>query len=108
MKLMVTNGGPHPVDKWAEFTAERIMDLIQIPDDLISDWAAGAGVTLPAAGDYAVGMFFLPQDEDTRDVDFRRYHTPLATIEAMAGTDFLSKCYAWVMAQDDMNNSTAI
>ena len=42
--------------------------LIQIPDDLIRDWAVGAGVTLPAAGDYAVGMFFLPQDQDTRDI----------------------------------------
>ena len=42
--------------------------LIQIPDDLIRDWATGAGVTLPAVGDYAVGMFFLPQDEDTRDI----------------------------------------
>jgi hypothetical protein len=54
------------------------------------------------------GYATAPQNDDTRDVDFRRYHTPLATIEAMAGADFLSKCYAWVMAQDDMNNSTAI
>jgi hypothetical protein len=53
------------------------------------------------------GYATAPQDDDTRDVDFRRYHTPLATIEAMAGSDFLSKCYAWVMAQDDMAGSVA-
>jgi hypothetical protein len=54
------------------------------------------------------GYATAPQDEDTRDVDFRRYHTPLATIEAMAGADFLSKCYAWVMSQDDMAGSVAV
>jgi len=53
------------------------------------------------------GYATAPQNDDTRDVDFRRYHTPLATIEAMAGADFLSKCYAWVMAQDDMAGSVA-
>ena len=46
--------------------------------------------------------------DDTHPVDFRRYNAPLATIEAMAGDDFLSKCYTWVMAQDDMNGSTAV
>tara|TARA_Y100000389_G_scaffold203585_1_gene252491 strand:- start:51 stop:344 length:294 start_codon:yes stop_codon:yes gene_type:complete len=46
--------------------------------------------------------------DDTHPVDFRRYHTPLATIEAIAGDDFLSKCYSWVMTQDDMNGSSAV
>lgn len=54
------------------------------------------------------GYAAAPQNDDTRDVDFRRYHTPLSSIEAMSGTDFLSKCYAWVMAQEDMANSTAV
>lgn len=54
------------------------------------------------------GYATAPQNDDTRDVDFRRYHTPLATIEAMAGADFLSKCYAWVMAQEDMIGSTPV
>ena len=54
------------------------------------------------------GYATAPQDEDTRDVDFRRYHTPLATIEAMAGADFLSKCYSWVMFQEDMAGSVAV
>ncbi|MDB5437657.1 MAG: glutamate synthase large subunit, partial [Caulobacteraceae bacterium] len=42
--------------------------LIQIPDALIRDWAEEEGVTLPPAGDYGVGMCFLPQDPRTRDV----------------------------------------
>jgi hypothetical protein len=28
--IMITNGGPHPADKWAEQTAERIVDIIQV------------------------------------------------------------------------------
>ncbi|MFT4026405.1 MAG: glutamate synthase large subunit [Novosphingobium sp.] len=41
--------------------------LIQTPDALFRKWAAGAGVTLPKAGDYAVAMCFLPQDEASRE-----------------------------------------
>ncbi len=41
--------------------------LIQIPDSLLRVWAAGEGVDLPAPGDYAVAMCFLPRDEATRD-----------------------------------------
>lgn len=46
--------------------------------------------------------------DDTREVDFRRYHADLAEVEAAAGTNFLDKCYAWVMAQADMNGSVAV
>ncbi len=46
--------------------------------------------------------------DDTHPVDFRRYHAPLATIEATAGDDFLSKCYTWVMTQEDMTGSSAV
>jgi len=46
--------------------------------------------------------------DDTREVDFRRYHADLADVEASAGAEFLDKCYAWVMAQDDMTGSTAV
>jgi len=46
--------------------------------------------------------------DDTREVDFRRYHADLAEIEAAAGANFLDKCYAWVMAQADMNGSIAV
>ena len=47
-------------------------------------------------------------DDDTRDVDFRRYHVDLASIEAMAGDTFLEQCYSWVMTQDDMAGSVAV
>ena len=46
--------------------------------------------------------------DDTREVDFRRYHADLAEVEALAGTNFLDKCYAWVMAQEDMAGSIAV
>ena len=52
-----------------------------------------------------VGYATRPSDDDTRDVDFRRYHCPLAEVEAKAGDNFLAKCYAWVMAQEDMAGS---
>jgi len=47
-------------------------------------------------------------DDDTREVDFRRYHADLTEVEAAAGAEFLCKCYAWVMAQDDMTGSEAV
>ena len=40
--------------------------LIQIPDRLFRGWAQAEGKTLPAPGDYAVAMCFLPQDEASR------------------------------------------
>jgi glutamate synthase (NADPH/NADH) large chain len=40
--------------------------LIQIPDALYREWANETGLTLPAEGDYAVAMCFLPQDEAAR------------------------------------------
>ena len=46
--------------------------------------------------------------DDTREVDFRRYHADLAEVEAMTGATFLDKCYAWVMTQDDMAGSIAV
>jgi glutamate synthase (NADPH/NADH) large chain len=41
--------------------------LIQIPDDLLRDWAAGTGVALPQPGHYGVAMCFLPRDAAARD-----------------------------------------
>jgi len=46
--------------------------------------------------------------DDTREVDFKRYNANLTDVEASAGAEFLDKCYAWVMAQDDMSGSTAV
>jgi hypothetical protein len=55
-----------------------------------------------------VGYAVQPQSEDTAQVDFRRYHAPLTDIESKSGDNFLSKCYAWVMSQPDMNDATAV
>ncbi len=41
--------------------------LIQLPDGLFRTWAKAEGVTLPAPGDYAVAMCFLPRDEASRN-----------------------------------------
>jgi hypothetical protein len=46
--------------------------------------------------------------DDTREVDFKRYNCNLTDVEAASGSTFLDKCYAWVMAQDDMSGSTAV
>lgn len=46
--------------------------------------------------------------DDTREVDFRRYHCPLEDVESQAGAAFLDKCYAWVMAQPDMSGSIGV
>lgn len=46
-------------------------------------------------------------DDDTREVDFRRYNAPLDEIETCAGVAFLEKCYAWVMSQPDMAGAQA-
>ncbi|MBA4009277.1 MAG: glutamate synthase subunit alpha, partial [Erythrobacter sp.] len=40
--------------------------LIQIPDPLIRRWAEAHGHELPAPGDYAIAMCFLPQDGAAR------------------------------------------
>ena len=47
-----------------------------------------------------------PNDE-TRDVDSKRFNANLTDVEAKTGDTFLAKCYAWVMDQDDMAGSTA-
>ena len=60
-------------------------------------------VMIDVAG-YATGT----PDDDTREVDFRRYHADLSVVEAGTGTTFLDKCYAWVMTQEDMNGSEAV
>ncbi len=40
--------------------------LLQIPDPLFRKWAEGEGKTLPAPGDYAVAMCFMPQSDAAR------------------------------------------
>jgi hypothetical protein len=55
-----------------------------------------------------VGYATKPMNEDTKDVDFRRYHAPLAEVESQVGAEFMAKCYAWVMAQPNMAGSVAV
>lgn len=55
-----------------------------------------------------VGYAAKPQNEDTKDVDFRRYHAPYLEVEAQVGDNFLAKCYGWVMAQPDMAGAVAV
>ena len=45
--------------------------LIQMPDALLRDWAAGQGLVLPEPGRYAVAMCFLPRDAAARDFAIR-------------------------------------
>lgn len=45
--------------------------------------------------------------DDTREIDFKSYSANLDDVQASSGDAFLDKCYAWVMAQDDMAGSTA-
>ncbi len=42
VSIMVTNGGPHPADKWADTTTEALLNLIQVPDDSVTAEAAQA------------------------------------------------------------------
>jgi hypothetical protein len=55
-----------------------------------------------------VGYAQKPTNDDTKDIDFRRYHTPLADVEAQQGASFLEKSYNWVASQDDMSGSVAV
>ena len=55
-----------------------------------------------------VGYATQPTNEDTKDVDFRRYHTALDNIESQAGSNFLQKVYAWVASQPDMVGSESV
>lgn len=42
MRPMITNGGPHPADKWADTTTDTIMDLIQVQEDSVTPEATAA------------------------------------------------------------------
>lgn len=55
-----------------------------------------------------VGYATQPQNEDTREVDFRRYHVAASEIYAQPGSNFLAQCYNWVMAQPDMAGSVGV
>ncbi len=52
--------------------------LIQMPDSLYRNWATGAGLSLPAEGDYAVAMCFLPQDDASRQFVVEKFEKFIA------------------------------
>jgi len=47
-------------------------------------------------------------NDNTREVEFRRYIVLMADIEGQVGDSFLGKCYLWVMSQEDMTGSIAV
>lgn len=55
-----------------------------------------------------VGYATAPENDDTKEVDFRRYHAPYEQVEAQAGPNFLARCYDWVMEQPDMFGSVGV
>lgn len=55
-----------------------------------------------------VGYATRPANDDTRDIDFRRYHAPLEQVEAQTGSAFLEKVYNWVAAQEDMAGAIGV
>lgn len=57
--FLITNGGPHPADKWAEIMVSDIMDLIQI--DAASD-TAEARAARRAKRDISIELFDLFED----------------------------------------------
>lgn len=54
------------------------------------------------------GYATVPTDMGTKSISNRRYDALLSEIEAKAGDNFLSKCYAWVMEQPDMAGSIGV
>lgn len=73
----------------------------------VSRMRSGDGPKFTVMIDVAGYATSTPGD-DTREVDFRRYHVDYADIEAATGAAFLDKCYSWVMSQDDMAGSLAV
>jgi len=53
--------------------------LLQIPDPLLRKWAEDQGRALPAPGDYAVAMCFMPQDDAARAFVTERMEKFIAT-----------------------------
>lgn len=49
-----------------------------------------------------------PRDNNTREVDFRRYRAPYSEIVAMPGDNVVECCYKWVMEQSDMQGAVRV
>jgi hypothetical protein len=55
-----------------------------------------------------VGYATLPNNDNIKEVDFRRYNVPYSEVEAQDGLTFISRCYKWIMNQPDMIGSVSI
>lgn len=55
-----------------------------------------------------VGYATRPTNDETKDIDFRRYHASLDQVELQTGSVFLEKVYNWVAIQEDMTGSVAV
>lgn len=55
-----------------------------------------------------VGYATQPTNDDTKDIDFRRYHALLSDVDAQEGTVFLEKVYNWVASQSDMEGAIGV
>lgn len=53
------------------------------------------------------GYAAKPTNEDTKEIDFRRYHTAMESIEQCDGATFIEKAYNWVMVNPDMAGAEA-
>jgi hypothetical protein len=74
---------------------------IMIARDCASDYKHGVVIDV-------IGYATPPQDNTTKEVEFRRYHASLEQVEMQTGETFLNKCYGWVMSQSDMIGSSAV
>ena len=54
------------------------------------------------------GFLGDPKQGRIQPIETRSYRAILSDVESMAGDTFMSKCYAWVMAQPDMSGSVAV
>lgn len=57
---------------------------------------------------HVAGYAAHPASEDVLEIESRDYVPTVAEVEAMNGSNFIEKCYAWVMAQPDMAGSLAV
>lgn len=60
-------------------------------------------VTVDIAG-YAT----KPTSEDTKEIDFRRYHVAVAEVCSHPGDNFFAQCYHWIMQQPDMVDAVVV
>ena len=59
---MITNGGPHPADKWADTTTETILGLIQVSEGSETPEAAAARTAKRELRSILFGLFLEHHD----------------------------------------------